>query len=313
MEKTNAVVRKVGDKFCVFSKDGKNLGCSTTREGAIKRLRQVEYFKNKGNNAMAKYDDVFDNMSLADMKPDSVDVPSNKPTAEAHRPVDITNQPAANNVIAREGSIAGHGSPYLLDQRDHFPVITETQARASMNRVMQLGEVPAWYRGTLDELRYEVYQGIADAHPNLEIKVPVPVEQVVALSDGEEGPETQKSDLKNPEDKLRSKVPQKPRPSIAGLTTEEVDAMDAEARQALAGDVVEMLKKQKEHLDTAMTLAQRLMKKGMSGEEFAGLISFLQEDILRHLMVKEASAGKETDRRAEILARMKKKDAGSSY
>jgi hypothetical protein len=256
---------------------------------------------------MANYDEVFDNMSLADMKPTSVDVPKNTPSADAHRPVDIKSQPAARNFIPRQGSIAGHQSPRLLDQRDHFPVITETQARASMSRAMQLSETPTWYRGTLDELRYEVYQGIAAAHPKLEIKVPVPVEQVVALSDGEDGPETKRSDLKNPDDVVKTLVPQEKRPSIAMLTEAGLASLakaSEEERQAFAGDLVEMLSKQKEHIDNAMKLAGRLLKKGMSGEEFAGLISFLQEDVLHHMMMKGATADTDGVHRAELLDRI---------
>jgi len=32
-------------KFCVLAKSGKNMGCRTTKKAAVKRLRQVEYFK----------------------------------------------------------------------------------------------------------------------------------------------------------------------------------------------------------------------------------------------------------------------------
>lgn len=38
-------IRKQGDKHCVKSHSGKNLGCYDTAGGAKKRLKQVEYFK----------------------------------------------------------------------------------------------------------------------------------------------------------------------------------------------------------------------------------------------------------------------------
>lgn len=41
----NETIVKSGEEYCVRSKKGKNLGCSPTRAGAVKRLRQVEYFK----------------------------------------------------------------------------------------------------------------------------------------------------------------------------------------------------------------------------------------------------------------------------
>ena len=303
MEKTTAIIKKVGSKYCVFSEDGtKNLGCSDSREGAVERLRQVEYFKHK-DTAMS-YDEVFERLSIADMKPESVGTPSNTPSATPHQAVDITSIPENKDVIQIMGTIAGNASQHLLDQRHHFPVMTEIQARSSMNRVMQLTEVPAWYGGTLDNLRYEVYQGVMAAHPNIDLKVPVPIQKlVVALSDGQEQPETKLASLKNPEDKVKSKVPQEKRPAIAGskewmvgkfyeqrqsiANSKDIEYLfdGEEMRQAFANNLVSMLQAQKEQLDNAMALAKRLMKKGVSGEEFSGLISFLQEDILRHMLV----------------------------
>lgn len=50
MEKQATIVKEDG-KYCVKSHTGKNLGCSDTHEGAVKRLRQVEFFKHKGQVA----------------------------------------------------------------------------------------------------------------------------------------------------------------------------------------------------------------------------------------------------------------------
>jgi hypothetical protein len=40
-------IRKVKGGHRVVSKKGKNLGTSPTRAGAVKRLRQVEFFKHQ--------------------------------------------------------------------------------------------------------------------------------------------------------------------------------------------------------------------------------------------------------------------------
>lgn len=40
-------VKKVGDKYKVVSKTGKNLGTYNTKKAAEKRLKEVEYFKHK--------------------------------------------------------------------------------------------------------------------------------------------------------------------------------------------------------------------------------------------------------------------------
>lgn len=42
------MIKKVGKKYRVLSRSGKNLGESSSMEGAKKRLREVEYFKRKG-------------------------------------------------------------------------------------------------------------------------------------------------------------------------------------------------------------------------------------------------------------------------
>lgn len=42
------VVRKQGNKFCIFSKSGKKLSCHETRQEAVKRLGQIEFFKRHG-------------------------------------------------------------------------------------------------------------------------------------------------------------------------------------------------------------------------------------------------------------------------
>ena len=45
---TARMIKKKGSKYCVVSKSsGRNLGCSKSKKGAVKRLRQVEYFKRK--------------------------------------------------------------------------------------------------------------------------------------------------------------------------------------------------------------------------------------------------------------------------
>lgn len=47
MKKAQGIIRKVGSQFCIFSEKGKRLSCHPTREAAVKRLRQIEFFKNQ--------------------------------------------------------------------------------------------------------------------------------------------------------------------------------------------------------------------------------------------------------------------------
>ena len=47
MEQTNAVIKKEGNKYVIYSKTGKKLGEYTSKKAAEKRLRQIEYFKHQ--------------------------------------------------------------------------------------------------------------------------------------------------------------------------------------------------------------------------------------------------------------------------
>jgi len=41
---SDAVVRKSGNKWCIFSKKGKKLECFDTKKKAVDRLKEIEYF-----------------------------------------------------------------------------------------------------------------------------------------------------------------------------------------------------------------------------------------------------------------------------
>lgn len=45
----SSFIKKVKNKWCVFSEKGKRMGCYPTKEEAKKRLRQIEYFKHKAS------------------------------------------------------------------------------------------------------------------------------------------------------------------------------------------------------------------------------------------------------------------------
>lgn len=48
--KTMGIVRKSGSQWCIFSKSGKKLECFSTKKDAVKRLREIEFFKNQDKN-----------------------------------------------------------------------------------------------------------------------------------------------------------------------------------------------------------------------------------------------------------------------
>ncbi len=60
---TNAIIRKEGNKWVLYSHDGKKkLGEYNSKKEAVTRLRQVEYFKHhKGKGFKQSLLDAFDN------------------------------------------------------------------------------------------------------------------------------------------------------------------------------------------------------------------------------------------------------------
>lgn len=260
------VIRKVGNEYCVFSEKGKNLGCSPTKEGAQKRLREVEFFKHsKGRNMLNE--DIFDNFKLNE-----------------------------DTKTTDYGTIAGQRCDKLIDQKEHFPIVTQEQAKSAMNRVMKLEKVPDWYAGTLNELRNLVYANIKEAHPNLEIKISVPI--ATALSDGQTPSETKKSDITDPNDVAPKLVKEVKRPTLGELWLAE----DEETRKVIANKLVQMLQEKQDKVQLAMDLANRLVESGLSGEEFEKLHIYLQEDVLSVLMQCGVNAQKQA-----LIAKMNAK------
>lgn len=234
------------------------------------------------------YDKTFENMAKALRLGESID-PSKVGGAPEARPRQVE---LSLEQSLRTGTIAGKESPRLLDTRDHFPVTTKVQAESAISRSKQLGDVPIWYRGDMSQLRDDVYQGAIAYHPEL----------AVALSDGETPSETTPKSVENPADVRKNDTKSK-RPTITtALLVSECE--DDERRIAIAGNLIENLEKQKEKLEIATKVASRLMKKGLTSNEFAGLVSYYQEDILRELLMAGTTAGKTLDRRDALIAKM---------
>ena len=306
MDKASARIVKRGDEWCVVSEDGaNNLGCSTTKEGAQKRLQQVEYFKHTKGNEM-NYDNVFRNMakSLNSGEIDPIEVGQ----APEARPVKLEIPSESIVEGFSTGSIAGQISKRLLDKRDHFPVFTEIQARSSMSRAMQLTEAPVWYGGSIDDLRKEVFEGIVKAHPALanSLSVNVPASRIVALSDGMTPAETKTSKIKDPADVVKTEVPPVKRPTLTSAQLVEA-CQDEQARLAFAGKLMECIEDQEENIQEMKKMAGVLMKKGLTSEQFDTLSTYLQSNILSEIMYNSANATSASaeDRRRALLDRLK--------
>lgn len=289
-----AVIRKVGNEYCVFSHSGKNLGCSSSKEGATQRLREVEYFKDKGSNNM-NYDAAFNNISK------NLD-PKLLGQLEQVQASELVDERMAR-VLDKRGSIAGRHSDLLLDSREHFPVLTPAQAQSSMTRALQLTDVPVWYNGNLKQLQLEVYNGAIANHPDLKFNIKVPVEQAVGLSDGQTPSETTTKSVENPADVAPTQVPGIKRGKLTGAEVEAA-LSDESNRKIIAGRLLEMVDQQLARVQEAKKLAEQLLSKGLKAAEFDGLSTYIQENIMHELLSKTSSASAQVDRRQELLERL---------
>jgi len=57
----------------------------------------------------------------------------------------------------------------VRDDKDHFPINSEDQARNALARVAQYESAPAWYKGTLESLREAVKSAVKEAYPSIEV------------------------------------------------------------------------------------------------------------------------------------------------
>ncbi len=63
-------------------------------------------------------------------------------------------------------------SKKVKDNKDHFPINSEPQARNALSRVAQYSSVPPWYSGTLQELQATVRNAVKRKYKNIEVTEP---------------------------------------------------------------------------------------------------------------------------------------------
>jgi hypothetical protein len=115
--------------------------------------------------------------------------------------------------------------------------------------------------------------------------------------------------IKDPTTMVQKKVQNIPTPNLDNTGSKNnskyiekvLSSYSAEERKAFAASLVENLKKRKndivKDMNDMIKLANRLMDKGLNGEEFEKMSSFLQEDIVHNLMMN----GVKADRRDELI------------
>jgi hypothetical protein len=58
-------------------------------------------------------------------------------------------------------------SPKVLDEKDHFEIKSENQAKSCLLRVKQYKKVPSWYKGTLESLVSTVNKKVYSKYKDL--------------------------------------------------------------------------------------------------------------------------------------------------
>ncbi len=63
-------------------------------------------------------------------------------------------------------------SPNVKDDKDHFPINDEAQARNALARSHQYDKVPSWYKGSLKSLQEAVRRKVKSKYKGIEVSEP---------------------------------------------------------------------------------------------------------------------------------------------
>ena len=61
------------------------------------------------------------------------------------------------------------GSKSVTDDKDHFPINSESQARNALARASQYKSVPKWYKGSLDSLVKKVQSAVKGKYKGIDV------------------------------------------------------------------------------------------------------------------------------------------------
>lgn len=65
--------------------------------------------------------------------------------------------------------VFSHGSSKVTDNKDHFPINNQNQARNAIARANQYDKSPDWYKGSLTQLINAVIRSVHKKYPKIEI------------------------------------------------------------------------------------------------------------------------------------------------
>lgn len=81
----------------------------------------------------------------------------------------------------------------VTDNKDHFPINSESQARNALSRVAQYSAAPSWYTGSLESLKTAVQSAVHRKYPGIKVTKSKSAKYddaaffLVALADGDTG------------------------------------------------------------------------------------------------------------------------------
>ena len=61
------------------------------------------------------------------------------------------------------------GSKDVKDDKDHFPINSENQARNALGRAGQYSKTPPWFRGSLAQLKSRIQGAVKRKYPSIEV------------------------------------------------------------------------------------------------------------------------------------------------
>lgn len=137
------MIKKQGDKYCVYSHDGKrSFGCYDSKEAAIKRLREIEYFKHaksedEGNPFNEPQKPTDGKPPKKKKKVEYVDKSKGEHMAEIKDPNAISNTDKAKNV-KEDRKVPEVKLPSLQNMKAEDGTVTLTEAgKAEANMVLR--------------------------------------------------------------------------------------------------------------------------------------------------------------------------------
>jgi len=111
------------------------------------------------------------NDEVQDLMDEMIDSEDNLDEAKKKKLVGKKGRPLKKGaaVRARGDCVFPHTSPKVTDNKDHFPINSENQARNALARANQYKSAPKWYKGNLESLVKTVARRVKSKYPDIKV------------------------------------------------------------------------------------------------------------------------------------------------